>query len=190
MFLAALAVTALISTVAVAMAAAPSGNKITCFGDCTQLSPNRASFGQGGVFIVNQPGNQLVGDVTKLSFNYTGTGAAAGSPRFSIPINTNGISSTSFGLDTNFFVYADVLTCNNGSTTSGILDVINDPTCPITVGDGSSPPTTYANWAALVTANPTWHIAGQDYTFIVSDSGTPQYTVFNVQIFGKSRGGK
>jgi hypothetical protein len=183
MFMAALVITGLIT--AVAVADAPSGNKITCFGDCTQPSPNRASFGQGGVYIPNQPGGQLIGDISKLSFDFDGTGAVPGSPRFSIAINTDGISSGPFGLDTNFFVFADVLTCNNGSTTKGELDVINDPTCPITTPTG-----TYPNWAALVAANPTWHVAGADYTFVISDSGSPQYTVFNVQILTKARGGK
>jgi hypothetical protein len=187
MFMAALVATGLITTVAVATADTPTGNKITCFGDCSQLSPNRASFGQGGVYIPNQPGGQLIGDISKLSFDYSGTGAVPGSPRFSIPISTTGAGPSSV---TAFFVFADVLTCNNGSTTKGQLDVINNSTCPITLGDGSSPPTTYPNWAAFVGAHPSYAIANDNFTFIISDSGSPQYTVSNVQILAKSRGGK
>ena len=68
-----------------------------------------------------------------------------------------------------------------------MLDVINDPTCPITRTGGPD----FANWAAFVAANPTAHIAVQDYTFIISDGGSAaEYTVWNVQILNKSRAGK
>jgi hypothetical protein len=181
MFMAALVVTGLITSVAVATAGAPTGNKITCFGACTQLSPNRAYLGgYGGVYIPNQPGGQLISNISKLSFDYTGTGAAPGSPRFSIPINTDGA-----GQVTAFFAFADVVTCNNGSTSKGQLNVIGDSTCTIYAGSE-----TFPNWAAFVAAHPTYRIANNDYTFIIQDSGSPKYTVFNVQILNKSRGGK
>jgi hypothetical protein len=163
-----------------ASAGAPqSGNKIECFGDCVQLSPNRAEFRQGGVFIPGQPGGQLISSVSKLSFQYSGSGAAPGAPRFSIPINTNGDGNT-----TAYFAFADVFSCNNGSTSSGTLDVTGDSTCLIYADTE-----TFPNWAAFVTAHPDYRIANNDYTFIISDSGSPDYTVSNVQILAKSRGG-
>jgi hypothetical protein len=183
MFMATLVVTALISTVAVATADAPTGNKIACFGDCTPLSPNRAFLGgNGGVYVPNQPGGQLIGDATNLSFNYSGTGAEPGSPRFSIPISTTGGGPSSV---TAFFAFADVVTCNDGSTTRGQLDVIHNATCAIYAGSE-----TFPNWAAFVAAHPTYAIANDNYTFVIQDSGSPQYTVFNVQILTQSRGGK
>jgi hypothetical protein len=182
MLMATLVVTGLITTVAVATADSSSGNRIACFGECTLLSPNRAFLGgNGGVFIPNQPGGQLIGDISNLSFNYSGTGAAPGAPRFSIPISTTGGGPSSV---TAFFAFADVVTCNDGSTTKGQLDVINDPTCTIYAGSE-----TFPNWAAFVAAHPTYAIANDNYTFVIQDSGSPQYTVFNVQILTKSRGG-
>lgn len=170
-----------------AKADTPTGNKIACSGECTLLSPNRALIqnspnGGGAVYIPNQPARQLIGDISKLSFNYSGTGAVAGAPRFSIAIATDGTGDT-----TAFFAFADIVTCNNGSIEKGQLDVVNDPTCTIYAGSE-----TFPNWASFVAAHPGYRIGNDEFTFIISDNpaGGPQYEVFNVQILAKSRGGK
>ncbi len=202
---AALLIAAIGFTVAPATAAAPEGNKIQCFsgtqdtadnagygpygGTCTQLSPNRAFLDTSpctepngcyaGVYLPNQEINgKLIGDVEKLSFNYNGFGASGGSPRLSIPIDTDGDG------DTEFFAFVDVLGCNDGSTTRGKLDVINDPTCTIQAGSE-----TFPNYAAFVAAHPTYKIAMDNYAFVVQDQ-PGEFTIWNVQIGNKSRGGK
>ena len=182
--LAALVATGLITTVATATAKAPNGNKITCFdggggplGTCTPQKGNRflldtSTGGVAGVYLPAQIAGQLIGDVEHLSFHYDGTGAVAGSPRFSIPINTNGDGQT-----TDFFAFVDVVTCNNGSTTHGVLNVTKDMTCTINAG-----PEVFPNWDAFVAAHPTYRVANDNYTFVIQDTAGPKYTLSDVKI--------
>lgn len=136
--------------------AAPGQNKLRCFsgpsdgtvygGSCTlnggvdatsAVLDNTDGDPDGsysGVYIrnVDLTGKHL-GDITQLSFHYDGTTPGGGAPRFSLPIS-GGVYA--------FIAAAD---CNNGS---GLVDAINDETCTIYYGSSS-----YANWAAFVTAN-------------------------------------
>ena len=107
---------------------------------------------------------KLVGDVTQLSFNYTGT-ATAGSPRFSLPIDVTGDGTT------DMYAFIGAFYCNNGA---GLVDAINDETCTIFVGSES-----FANWDALVAEHPTWHIGAIPFV-IADDPGL--WTVSNVHM--------
>lgn len=152
-----------------------SGNKLQCFGDgeCT-LIPGGATLSNdagehSGVYIPSNLIGRSLSDVNKLSFDYSGSGAAGGSPRISVPIDSNGDGTT----DDHAFI--DTGYCNDaGDPNVGTLDAINDPTCVIWYGSDS-----YANWAAFASANPTYRISGTSF-IIVDQAGT--FNITNVQL--------
>ena len=169
-----------------------NGNKFQCFsgttdggfnGTCTytasgdgavlntvdsDLDPNN---NYAGVYLQNTNlDGKLLADVNKLAFSYAGSGAAGGSPRFSIPIDTDGDG------DTEAYAFIDTQGCNNGNPNTGTLDAINDATCTVWFQDVS-----YPNWAAFAAANPTYRIAKDALAFIIVDQpGT--FTITNIQI--------
>jgi len=167
----------------VAVAAAPSGNKISCEAECTLLSPNKALVNPGvgeygAVYTENTVAlGTPLSDISKLGFNYSGTEPYGGAPRISI-----GIDGPDVGSGYDAFAFVDAAGCNDGS---GKVDVINDPTCTVWYQNVS-----YANWAAFVAAHPSPdYSVGYEYTFVVADAaGT--WTIWNVQLGAKSRGGK
>ena len=121
-----------------------------------------------GVYFANSAiSGKLLSDVSDLSFTYTGT-ATAGSPRISLPIDTNNDGVT------DFYAFIGAFYCNDGA---GHVDVMHDTTCTIfysgnTTGD--------ANWAAFVAAHPTWRVSN-DVPFIVADDAG-MWTVSNVHL--------
>ena len=113
----------------------------------------------------------LVGTVTGLSFTYSCTTAATcvtgGSPRMSIPIDTDGDG------DTESFAFIDANNCGQVGATSGTVN----QNCPVFFGS-----TLYANWAAFVAANSTARIANDDQVpFVIADQPFLG-TVSNVQL--------
>ena len=111
-----------------------------------------------------------VATVTGLSFTYTCTSAATcvtgGSPRISIPIDTNNDG------DTESYAFIDANNCGQAGGTSGTVN----QTCPVFFGT-----TLYANWAAFVSANSGARIATDDVPFVVADQPF-RGTVSNVQL--------
>ena len=103
---------------------------------------------------------QKLGDVSRLSFRHTGSPPTANSPRFSLPIDKDGNGA----FDQWAFIHA--LHCTDSA---GLVDAINNQTCPIQL-EGAA---TYDNWAALVAAFPNARIARNQYVlglvFIVAD---------------------
>ena len=121
----------------------------------------------GVYFATSAISGKPLSQVSGLSFNYTGT-ATAGSPRISLPIDTNADGTT------DFYAFIGAFYCNNGA---GLVDPMNDSTCTIfytgnTTGD--------ANWAAFVAAHPTWRVSN-DVPFIVADDAGI-WTVSNVHL--------
>jgi hypothetical protein len=113
--------------------------------------------------------SKLTSQITTLQNNVGG--AALGiDPHWAIPIDVGNDG------DTNFFAFVAFGTCNNGA---GLVDVIHDSTCSIN-RDGVD----YANWAAMVAANPNDHVSYADFAFIIADgSGDPgPWTVNNVKV--------
>lgn len=171
-----------------AVAAAPGHNKIQCFqsGDATcTLNSNGAKGsatltvtgpGDASVYYLHYNGSvygNLLSSIPQLSFTYTGT-PVAGSPRFSIPVDTNDDGFT------DFWAYASAYYCNDGF---GLVDVINDATCTIYVSN--DPLVSYPNWAAFVASQPAISTVAltDNYLFVIADDvGT--WTVNNV-IIGK-----
>ncbi|MEO5575974.1 MAG: hypothetical protein ABIR67_11070 [Gaiellaceae bacterium] len=71
----------------------------------------------------------------------------------------------------------DVLGCNDGSSTAGTLDAINDSTCSVSyAGQADSP-----NWAAFVAANPAYRVASDALAFVIVDQ-PGDFTITNVQL--------
>ena len=110
---------------------------------------------------------QTLGQVTQLSFNYTGV-ATAGSPRISLPIDVTGDGTT------DFYAYVSAFHCNDGA---GLVDPIHDSTCTIFYDGG--PISGYPTWAAFVAAHPTWHVGATPFV-IADDAGL--WTVSNVHL--------
>lgn len=132
---------------------------------------NSVPVGSGDYSGVNFATSSLSGkplsQVTDLSFTYTGT-ATAGSPRISLPIDTNGDGTT------DFYAFIGAFYCNNGA---GFVDPLHDTTCTIfytgnTTGD--------ANWATFVAAHPTWKVSNSVPFVIADDAGL--WTVDNVHL--------
>jgi hypothetical protein len=114
-------------------------------------------------------GAELIGDVSGLSFTYTGT-ASAGSPRIALPIDTDNDG------DTDLYIFIGAFYCNNGA---GLVDPMTDTTCTIWSNlDGTNP--LGANWAAVVAAHPNWRVS-DDAPFIVADD-PGIWTVSNVHL--------
>lgn len=175
---------------------APGQNKLTCFdgttdggytGVCTlnskgakgsaTLNNNDGDLdpynNYSGVYVLNSTMYEtLLSGITQLSFSYTGDAATAGSPRISIPVDTNddGVSDG--------YLFASAYYCNDGA---GMVDIINDPTCQIYTNFSAD---SFANWAELVALHPAWAIANDAYVFLVADD-PGSWTVSNVK-FGKA----
>lgn len=121
----------------------------------------------GVYYAVSAISGKPLSQVSGLSFNYTGT-ATAGSPRISLPIDTNGDGTT------DFYAFIGAFYCNDGA---GLVDPMHDSTCTIfytgnTTGD--------ANWAAFVAAHPTWRVSN-DVPFVIADD-PGLWTVSNVHL--------
>jgi len=114
---------------------------------------------------------KLLGDVTQLSFNYTGV-PTNGSPRISLPIDVTGDGTT------DFYAYVSAFHCNDGA---GLVDPIHDSTCTIFYDGG--PISGYPTWAAFVAAHPTWHVGATPFV-IADDPGL--WTVSNVHLGEKA----
>jgi len=112
----------------------------------------------GVYYAVSSLSGKLVGTVNDVSFTYLCTTAATcvtgGSPRLSIPIDTNG-NGTRDG-----WAFIDAANCGQTGGTSGTVNL----SCPVFFGG-----TLYANWTAFATANPTYRIATDDVAFVIAD---------------------
>jgi len=146
---------------------------------------NSVPVGSGDYSGVNFATSSLSGkslsQVTDLSFTYTGV-ATAGSPRISLPIDTNGDGTT------DFYAFIGAFYCNNGA---GLVDPMNDTTCTIFYTGG--PVAGYPNWAAFVAAHPDWSVSNSVPFIIADDPGL--WTVDNVHLgptstTGGGKGGK
>jgi len=123
----------------------------------------------GVYFAVSSISGELLTDVSGLSFNYTGT-PTAGSPRISLPIDTDNDG------DTEFYISIGAFYCNNGA---GLVDPMTDTTCTLWSNlDGTTP--LASNWAALLAAHPTWRVS-DDVPFIIADD-PGLWTVSNVHL--------
>lgn len=175
--------------------AGTAGNKLQCFsgtedggynGTCTLIKngadintvdadadPNNA---YAGVYIQNSNLNgKRLSEINKLSFSYSGSGVAGGSPRVTFPIDIDGDGVTTYpGYDD--YVTSDALGCGNGAATSGTVDPLNNSACTVSLNGGA----TYANWSAFLAAFPNARV-GDNLPFVIVDQpGT--FSITNVQL--------
>jgi len=189
---------------------APGQNKIQCFSGTTDLS------GFGGTCTLNSNGakgsatldnsvavssadyagvfinattitGQTLGNITQLGYTYTGTVTPnPGDLSLNVPVDTNGDGKN------DAYLFIDAFYCPG---TGGVVDVIHDTNCGIFVNNVE-----YANWAALVAANPTWTVAalGADdqsvgtLPFVIAErvNGVEPPAVWTVSNVTLGKGGK
>jgi hypothetical protein len=126
----------------------------------------------GGVFINSK--SQSGKPLSAVSFSFVSTGdVAGGAPRFSIPINTDGVGSTNNG-----YAFLDVLGCNSLAT-SGTMVTVNTALVNCHVNFASLD---YANWGAFAAANPTFRIGPGFIPFIIADGTAGNYAVSSIDL--------
>ena len=148
---------------------AAAANPLLCFegapGDCiinadgTSATLNTASGGYAGVYYATSDlSGDSVATVAGLSFTYTCASTAncvtGGSPRMSIPIDTNANGTTES------YAFIDANNCGMTAATTGTVTQV----CPVFFGS-----TLYANWAAFVAANSGARIATDAIPFVIAD---------------------
>jgi opacity protein-like surface antigen len=113
----------------------------------------------GGVYINSK--SKSGKPLNAVDFSFVSTGfVTGGAPRFSIPIDTDGVGSTNDG-----YAFIDAQGCGGapGETTTVSTALDN---CQVSF---NSPNYNYANWAAFAAANPTYRIAPGFIPFIIAD---------------------
>ena len=124
----------------------------------------------GVYYATSDISGDLIGTVSGLSFTYSCPSAATcvtgGSPRMSIPIDTDGDGTWES------FAFIDANNCGQAGGTGGTVT----QNCPVFFGG-----TLYTNWAAFVTAHDDYRIATDAVAFVLVDQ--PFFgTVSNVQL--------
>jgi hypothetical protein len=145
--LAAIAIAAALLTVGFASAAGTPHLSTFGTGDVFVNGDKFATFndtGEYGGAYVNKTSNDPLSKVHVRFINDRAVGG--GAPRFSIPIDENKDTIT------DAYAFIDVNNCGSSTVSS------DDSNCQVFLNTGGS----YANWAALVAANPTWRLAKKD----------------------------
>jgi hypothetical protein len=159
--------TPIVALVAVAafagIASAAPAVSLTKFGDGdVTMSGMSATLANGageysGVYVKNKSLSATPLANVDFSFDYEGA-VAGGAPRFSIPLSTGS--------------YAFIDAINSGNTGTVSTD---DPNAKVFINTGGE----YANWDAMVAANPTWRIGSGKVPFVIADQpGT--YEISNI----------
>jgi hypothetical protein len=150
------------------IAASAAANKLQTFGTgtVTITGPDSATIvngaGQyGGVYINSKSHNGM--PLSAVNFSFVSTGdVAGGAPRFSIPIDTDGIGGTVEG-----YAFLDAAGCGAtvgpNSTVSTTVST-QSSTCAVNFQGVD-----YANWDAFAAANPTYRTAQGAVPFIIAD---------------------
>ena len=94
-----------------------------------------------------------------LQFRNDGGDVAGGSPRLSVPIDTDANGSTDNG-----YAFLDVAGCG-GTTGDTTLVSTQSATCAVNFQGVD-----YANWAAFAAAHPTYRIAPGSIPFVIADT--------------------
>lgn len=160
----ALAATFAVSIVASTATAAPAAKPLQTFGtgvvvatsDSATITIDAGEF--GGVFLTSKSQSSKSLAAVVFQFNNDHGDVNAGSPRFSLPIDTDGKAKTNDG-----YAFLDVTNCG-GASGDGTLVSTQNPACGVNFAGVD-----YANWATFAAANPTYKM-GQGYTpFIIAD---------------------
>jgi len=133
-------------------------------------NPNNAY--AGVYYAVSSLSGELVGDVSDVSFSYECASAitvycvTGGSPRVSIPIDTNNNGTTES------YAFIDAANCGLTGHMTGTVDL----SCPVFFGS-----TLYTDWDAFASANPTYRVATDSIPFVIADQPF-RGTVSDVQL--------
>jgi hypothetical protein len=159
------------------IAAFASANKLQTFGTGTVTITGADSAaidnttGQyGGVYInAKNQGNK---PLSAVSFSFVSTGdVTGGAPRFSIPIDTDGIAGTVEG-----YAFLDAAGCGGVSGGTTIVSTTSDG-CHVNFNSQD-----YVNWTTFAAANPTYRIAAGAVPFITADGAAGSYAVNSIDL--------
>jgi|tagenome__1003787_1003787.scaffolds.fasta_scaffold20942028_2 hypothetical protein len=173
---------ALLAVVAVAGVASAGTTTYRTFGDVKEspvgtftivsdqmvLIPGYENYGpqpeDGGVYLNSKSvSGKRIGAV---SFSFRSSGhVAGGAPRFSLPINTDGVSNK-----VAFYAFIDVNGCGSDTFVS-----TTNSACSVNAGSE-----VFANWAAFAAAHPSYRVAPGSTPFIVADGALGTYTVSDI----------
>ncbi|MDQ1683375.1 MAG: hypothetical protein QOC82_112 [Frankiaceae bacterium] len=159
----ALASVALVMAASAAQAAPSKGLKTFGTGDVTATSDSASIVNDpgeyGGVYLSSksQSGKSL-SDVV-FEFRNANGDVAGGSPRLSIPIDTDNTGGTADG-----YAFLDVAGCGGTSGDNTVVST-QSATCAVNFQGVD-----YANWATFAAANPTYRIAPGSIPFIIADT--------------------
>ena len=119
----------------------------------------------GGVYLNSKSNSgKAIGSV---SFSFVSSGdVGGGAPRFSIPINTDGVSNS-----VPFYAFLDVSGCG------AALVSTDSPNCMVNANGE-----TFANWASFAAAHPTYRIAPGSIPFIIADGTLGTYVVSDIDL--------
>jgi hypothetical protein len=162
------------------IAASASANKLQTFADngatVTINSDGSVSIvladasQDGGVYLNSK--SQSGKPLNAVSFSFVSTGdVAGGAPRFSLPIDTDGVGGTVEG-----YAFLDAAGC--GGVSGGTTTVsTSSSTCHVNFMGVD-----YANWDAFATANPTYRMAPGAIPFIIADGTAGTYIVSSIDL--------
>ena len=158
------------------VAASASPTKLQTFGTAAVTGVDSATIVNGvgeygGVYINSK--SQGAKPLNSVGFSFVSTGdVAGGAPRFSIPIDADGVGSTVEG-----YAFLDAAGC--GGVSGGTTTVSTTlETCKVSF---NSPDYNYANWAAFAAANPTYRTAPGAIPFIIADAAG-SYAVSSIDL--------
>ena len=129
------------------------GTGTVTFQSATSVTLNNGSGEYSGVYLVPRRSAVPVSQV-HFSFDHSGS-VAGGAPRFSIPIDTNRNGKPEG------YAFIDALNC--GHTNVGTVST-DSASCQVFFRSDVFP-----NWAALVTAHPSWRIPPGKAPFVIAD---------------------
>ncbi len=160
------------------VAASASANKLQTFGTGTvtitgvdSAKIDLASSDQyGGVYINSK--SQSAKPLIAVHFSFVSTGdVTGGAPRFSIPIDTDGVGGTVEG-----YAFLDAAGCGG---VSGVTTSVSTSSSDCHVNFLGAD---FTNWAAFADANPTYRIAPGAIPFIIADGSVGSYAVEGIDL--------
>jgi hypothetical protein len=158
------------------IAASASSNKLQTFGTGTVTITTADSAtivndaGQyGGVYVNAKNHNGKPLSAVGYSFDSTGD-VAGGAPRFSIPIDTDGIGGTVEG-----YAFLDAAGCGGVSGETTTVSTLSS-TCAVNFQSVD-----YASWSDFAATNPTYRTAQGAVPFIIADQAG-SYTVSSIDL--------
>jgi hypothetical protein len=133
-------------------------------GDVTVTGPDSATIvndgGEyGGVYINSKSQSSKTLETVIFQFRNNGGDSAGGAPRFSLPVDTDGIGKTVEG-----YAFMDVNGCGGTSGDNTLVSTQNG-NCHVNFNGVD-----YANWSSFAAANPTYRMSPGAIPFIIADA--------------------